>query len=475
MSRALLLLVLAGLCAGSLGCAEAVPAADGGDSSGVDVEADLPDETDEIAADLPEDGDLEDLGASDGSEDGDALADLLDASSDAGADGASGDLAFDVDAADVDALADAADDGAGSDPDVVDEPDTATDTLVWDLGEQPDMFSRTCGNFTVEGVEQCDDGNFVNLDGCDSRCRYEHLYRLTRLALQPGAAPSWCDGANRLGRAFGTTTGPLNDTIASQITSNAMLLGLWLLDANVPPVQPDPELSVGVVGLTTDTRSPVTASTRDAWFRVPAMWLFGSGPAYRFSPGRLRDELLRAGPANVTMPFLGTTLNLRAALLRARFGAESSTPNEPPLRIAEGLTTPNELLGSDAEVGLCGEVTVASLARVPIPTFFTSGPGACSDSCAGSRAYVACPSGSVTASCNSMLDLLVSGCAAGGACAFPLVDAIQPDRGAGGGVPRVLVADEETGKVTVAEPNDAYSAYFHFTGLRAHITNNLPD
>jgi cysteine-rich repeat protein len=337
------------------------------------------------------------------------------------------------------------------------------------------MFSRTCGNFTVEGVEQCDDGNFVNLDGCDSRCRYEHLYRLSRLALQPSAAPSWCGSANRLGRAFGTTTGPLNDTIAAQITSNAMLLGLWLLDANVPPVQPDPELSVGVVGLTTDTRSPVTASTRDAWFRVPAAWLFGSGPAYRFSPGRLRDELLRAGPANVSMPFLGTTLNLRAALLRARFGAESSTPNEPPLRIAEGLTTPNELLGSDSEVGLCGEVTVASLARVPIPAFFTSGPGACSDSCAGSRAYVACPGGTVTASCNSMLDLLVSGCAAGGACAFPLVDAIQPDRGAGGGVPRVLVADEETGKVEVAEPNDAYSAYFHFTGLRAHITNNLPD
>jgi hypothetical protein len=37
----------------------------------------------------------------------------------------------------------------------------------------------------------------------------------------------------------------------------------------------------------------------------------------------------------------------------------------------------------------------------------------------------------------------------------------------------VLVADPGTGKVTVTEPDDAYSTWFEFAAERVHITNNI--
>lgn len=35
----------------------------------------------------------------------------------------------------------------------------------------------TCGNGIVEGSEECDDGNLINEDGCDSLCIIDPYYR----------------------------------------------------------------------------------------------------------------------------------------------------------------------------------------------------------------------------------------------------------------------------------------------------------
>jgi hypothetical protein len=54
-----------------------------------------------------------------------------------------------------------------------------------------------------------------------------------------------------------------------------------------------------------------------------------------------------------------------------------------------------------------------------------------------------------------------------------LIDPTQPDVGTGGQPPAILVPDPGTGKVTVAEPDDAYSTWFEFVAERVHITNHI--
>jgi len=78
----------------------------------------------------------------------------------------------------------------------------------------------------------------------------------------------------------------------------------------------------------------------------------------------------------------------------------------------------------------------------------------------------------VGAGCNSLLDVLVSGCAATFLC-VPVVFPTQPDVGVDPNPPNVLLADPVTGKVTVVEPDDAYSSTFGFAAIRVHMTNGV--
>jgi hypothetical protein len=75
----------------------------------------------------------------------------------------------------------------------------------------------------------------------------------------------------------------------------------------------------------------------------------------------------------------------------------------------------------------------------------------------------------VSASCNSLLDVLVGGCKVFG---LPAVNATQPDvaPSAGGAVVNLTVG--ASGKVTVptADQDEAYSAYLQFAADRAHFT-----
>jgi len=89
-----------------------------------------------------------------------------DADADADAD-ADEDAAADADA-DGDGDADADDDsGADADADVDD--DSGADGDVED--DIPEVVP-VCGNTVVEGDEECDDGNFEALDGCNNECRF---------------------------------------------------------------------------------------------------------------------------------------------------------------------------------------------------------------------------------------------------------------------------------------------------------------
>ena len=67
--------------------------------------------------------------------------------------------------------------------------------------------SGTCGNFIVEGGEDCDDGNHVGGDGCDANCKAE-----------PAPTYDTCDGA------LVALTDPGNGTRRGVITGSTVLL-----------------------------------------------------------------------------------------------------------------------------------------------------------------------------------------------------------------------------------------------------------
>ena len=82
-------------------------------------------------------------------------------------------------------------------------------------------LAQVCGNGIVEPPEECDDGAAFRLDGCAPDCTYEHVQRMTALALGDGAGPSSCTPAtNAFGSAFsslGLTA--LNTQLATVIST----------------------------------------------------------------------------------------------------------------------------------------------------------------------------------------------------------------------------------------------------------------
>jgi hypothetical protein len=72
-----------------------------------------------------------------------------------------------------------------------------------------------------------------------------------------------------------------------------------------------------------------------------------------------------------------------------------------------------------------------------------------------------------------VVDVVVGGCAVSPPLCLPLLVPTQPDVGTGGQPPATLTADPTTGKVTVVQPEDAYSTWLEFAAERVHMTNNL--
>ena len=81
--------------------------------------------------------------------------------------------------------------------------------LMYDLGWQP----NNCGNGTIEGSEECDDGNFVGDDGCTS-CKVDQCYTCT-------GVPSSCTGE----------TGPVCDDGEACTSADTCQAGLCVGDA----------------------------------------------------------------------------------------------------------------------------------------------------------------------------------------------------------------------------------------------------
>ncbi|HLK35344.1 MAG TPA: DUF4215 domain-containing protein [Polyangiaceae bacterium] len=348
----------------------------------------------------------------------------------------------------------------------------------------PPEAGPTCGDGVLDPGEQCDDGNRFDLDGCDSTCRYENVERVTVFSIQGTTAPSGCTPTtNRFGTQSLTSTAlaQLNPSIQAGVdqgSTNIFLQFLGLVD---------PSGGVNMTGFALGLLSGQPDPAKGAWPDGGVVdWAFLADPGTvgtnglprsQFGGASLTSGSVTAGPSDLNLPLpiggVPAVLGVRNARLTGALNAAPvpDVPSPPPEHLASGVTVFQAMTADQAGQGICGNLTVASLAAVPVPQSLTTGSTACSGSCSGSRSYTSCGSSTTVGDgCNSWLDVLVGGCAVSALC-IPAVNAQQPDvaeattvrtlsLGAGNKVP----ASQSAGN------QDAYSAYLKFDTLRAHIS-----
>jgi hypothetical protein len=202
------------------------------------------------------------------------------------------------------------------------------------------------------------------------------------------------------------------------------------------------------------------------------------GVALSSLSGSLTARSLSAGPGLLKLPLtIGgspSTLSVSNARLQATLDATPapSVPAPPPTALAPGLTVFQSITGSGAGQGICGNVTVESLAHIPVPPSLANGASSACLACNGSHTYTACSGSTVEPGCNSMLDVLVGGCKAL-LCFVNVVTPTQPDvpaPGSGSVHPLSLGSGNAIPSSQSTSNDDAYSSYFKFDGNRAHIT-----
>ncbi|MCC6522589.1 MAG: hypothetical protein IT373_08015 [Polyangiaceae bacterium] len=347
------------------------------------------------------------------------------------------------------------------------------------------QLAAVCGNGVLEAGEQCDDGNPYNLDGCDSGCKYEVVTRMTSLAIQSTAAPAFCTPTtNRLGTQSltGTALNSMNTSLSDGINAGTTNILTQLLGLDDLTGVADPNgLSLGVVSGTVDPARGAWPGNNpiDWWFLVDhnAVDAFGL-PTGLLTNGTLAARQLAAGPNDVNLVLLlgGSPANLRMRSARVAATLNGSPPPNvpapPPSQLAAGLTVFQTMTASGTGQGLCGNITVASLAQIPLPEDLAQGGATPCGACSNSRQYTYCGAGlPVGPGCNSLLDALVGGCKVV-VCLVTAINPRQPDvAGSDGDIDTLTLGPGN--KIPAAQltgNDDAYSAYMKFDGNRTHLT-----
>jgi cysteine-rich repeat protein len=332
-----------------------------------------------------------------------------------------------------------------------------------------------CGDGVISGAEQCDDGNTFLWDGCNLDCLYEQVQRAVELELSSTAAPATCTPTtNTLGLSFSASGRQgLNTMFADAIADGSLdvLMPFLLLDD--PLGFNDANIEIAALSGMSDPQG--SGGALDSWHLGDESQLDSDDLPRNLLPGSIVSGDVNAGPGVIELPLLQGTLRLLEGHIIGRVDSPTSLPSPPPAQLAPGFVAFESLDASSSARGLCGNITVGSLSLLPTPAdLATGGQIQCSSSCPDSRSYTYCGDGMpVGPDCNSLLDVLVSGCSMFVGICIPLVYPTQPDVGVGANPPNTLVADPTSGKVTVVEADDAYSSFFHFVSQRVHQTNNL--
>jgi len=344
--------------------------------------------------------------------------------------------------------------------------------------------ANPCGNGVRDAGEQCDDGNLVNLDGCDASCKFEQDLRSNYLQMQFGF-DAFCGNDNKLGAAItsGLPQGQVQSDIDQGIAVGTSGFVIKMLGLGSLTGADDPALEVGtMLALPGVGVGYNGANDLDWWYTVNGAFLDASRSPLDKLAGNLTGNVLNAGPGTMSLavnffPSSATVLRLSSARFQIPLG-----PSFAPGSSAGG-TTPGHLasehldpaLQSFASLGqtnlnfagkLCGNTSAKSLAQAFAPSELLAG-----------NLYT-CIEGYSAAS--SLLDVFVSGCTINIGSLLPVILPSQPDKAdpsapvAGAGAPYKLTTnalkavtgcvDKSNTAVPLASCLEAaaYSSFFRF-------------
>ena len=343
-----------------------------------------------------------------------------------------------------------------------------------DAGASTDggMATAVCGNGVRESGEQCDDGNGVNLDGCNSRCQLEQEQRATSLQMQ-FTTDAFCT-ANAVGAAVASIgQASIQASYTSGVSNGSLTLGFEFLGLSDLSGTASPMVQLGnLSGAPVTPAAGVTYngnSDLDWWYTSDPSLIDSARNPLQLLSGSIAAGALNAGPGSLRLPLgIGTNgpVNVSSVRLRGSIGAANvpgaSSGTAPGHLATEHLDPTLSSFASIANGELCGNVSASSLITLPVPAVLTSGTSKCSN-LVGS----------------SLLDLMVDGCSA--LFGIRVIQPTQPDQvdptapvvGAGG--PYSFVANA-TGHVTTCKDKSgaavdlngclgaaAYSTAFKFT------------
>jgi cysteine-rich repeat protein len=344
------------------------------------------------------------------------------------------------------------------------------------------IVPAVCGNSKRETGEQCDDGNTTNLDGCDSKCQFEQDHRANTVSIAyPGGTPAPTCTNNALGAKILTSTASsqLNPTLQTAVdngTTNIQFKFMGITDLSGTS-QTTGLLLGALSGTPTGTFNKATDT--DWWFTTIGSTIDGSrNPTSQLAATFTATKLKATGTIDLHLVLGGANavLHMSTAVITANAGAATkpatSTGAAPGHLAAENLDPALTSFASMSNGVLCGNISAASLATVPIPTQLTTGISACTTP--------------VYATTNTLLDAIVNGCTAGGFLNIGVINATPtPDQtdpsvpAAGAGAPYTITSSngtsadgckDHTGAVVplaACLAAGAYSADFSFTSHRA--------
>jgi cysteine-rich repeat protein len=342
-----------------------------------------------------------------------------------------------------------------------------------------DVTPPGCGDGTRSGTEECDDGNLINLDGCDASCHFEQNLRVNKLIWQKGT-DTVCTKNAVGGAVTDLALAFIQPQLDGAIADGSISLLLNLLELDDLTGTSDPGLWAGFLGGTAAAGFN-NASELDWWFTVDPTMIDGKRHPLKQLPASISGSVLTIGPGTIAFPInLGAAadISLTDVLWKLDVGPTStptaSTGGSPGHLASEHLSPTLKSFATTTATThgqVCGNVTAASLDAVPIPSQLST--------------YVKCSEGYT--STNTLLDLFVGGCSIVPVILVAL-NATQPDASdptapvAGAGAPYKLSVDSTTKRVNGCKDKNgatvtlstclasaAFSAFFKVTTDRVII------
>ncbi len=302
-----------------------------------------------------------------------------------------------------------------------------------------------CGDGRREDTEQCDDGNVINLDGCDSKCKFEQDQRANSLGM---SFKNDICSKNALGDAIVDTTTAqpqLTTALSNGVKDGSITIMMKFMGLDdLTGTKSTAPFSLGFLHATPPTASGYDGTADlDWWYtsdpnsidgnRDPKTALmngkFATGGKLSSDPGTIQLGLILAGST--------ATLTMKNALLTATSDAATvpttSTGAMPGHLASENDDPTIKTFKSLSGGKLCGDITAGSLAGVAMPMAFDG----------------QCDEGYSVAGNNTLLDIVVGGChhtiVIIVPITVPVVNATQPDGPAGANVHFTMTGTHVTG------------------------------